>query len=310
MSLDAADEYLEIVLKDTFNRELDVDENVARTLPFFAAAFAFAGPMFTYIIAEMPPFDASLLGIFLRILLLAAAVSACIVLGNLFRAVRRRDYKIPPSEPELLEYAEGLASAYQAAGLTPKFVQLRAKEKLRELMTRHYAEDTAHNRLVNASKLKARAEGFTWLVIMLGIAFLMIGIMFVADEVSELRKLESNNVANSTAEIRGQGQARLEAEAVCNASGQDIQQVDQKRGGDDQGQVADGAPRPDADARSGATINNALEPHAPERPQMSDPDKSDGGRQTPPQQPISPAQPAPIAHLPQPPAGQILKKSN
>ena len=31
------DEYLEGVVKDAFKRELEVDENVARTLPFFAA---------------------------------------------------------------------------------------------------------------------------------------------------------------------------------------------------------------------------------------------------------------------------------
>jgi hypothetical protein len=308
VSQDGADEYLEEVLKDCFERELDVDENVARTLPFFAAAFAFAGPMFTYIIAELPP-SGGVLGVVLRIMLAAAAVSACIVLGNLFRAVRRRDYKIPPSEPELVQYAKQLKEAYQLTGLTPKFVQLRTKEKLRELMVRHYADDTAHNRRVNAPKLKARAEGFTWLVIMLSIAFLMIGIMFVTDEVTELRKSERNDVAASNAKVRAQGQVRPEGEGEGAGAGgrQDLQQGRQGRGAEAQGQAAGGAAGSNADARRGAPANNALEPRAAERrPQVSDSDRGGGQQPAPAPQPV---QPAPVASLPQPPSGQILKKS-
>lgn len=309
MSQDAADEYLEGVLKDSFERELDADENVARTLPFFAAAFAFAGPLFTYIIAELPPSD-GVLGVVLRTMLAAAAVSACIVLGNLFRAVRRRDYKIPPSEPELVEYAKDLTEAYELTGLTPKFVQLRTKEKLRELMVRHYADDTAHNRRVNAPKLKARAEGFTWLVIMLSIAFLMIGIMFVTDEVTELRKSESNDVADTNAKVRPQGQGQVEGEGPGTGSGRDVQQAGQGRGAEGQGQAAGGAAGSNTDSRRGASANNALEPRAAERrPKVSDSDKGNGGSQQAPPPP-PPVQPAAVASLPRPPAGQILKKSN
>ena len=303
-----ADEYLEEVLKDSFDRELDVDENVARTLPFFAAAFAFAGPMFTYIIVELPP-SGGVLGVVLRIMLAAAAVSACIVLGNLFRAVRRRDYKIPPSEPELVEYANDLKEAYGQTGLTPKFVQVRTKEKLRELMVRHYADDTAHNRRVNAPKLKARAEGFTWLVIMLSIAFLMIGTMFVTDEVTALRKPESTDVADSNATVcpKGQGQGQARSEGAC--WHQVLQQAGQERGIDGQGQATGGAAGANADAGRGAPTKDALElGPAKGRPQMSDSNKGSGTQQqTPPPQPV---QPAPVANLPQPPSGQILKKSD
>lgn len=315
MSQDAADEYLEQVLKDSFERELEVDENVARTVPFFAAAFAFAGPMFTYIITNMP--SDGVLGIILRIMLAAAAVSACIVLANLFRAVRRRDYKIPPSEPKLVEYAKDLKAAYEQTGLTPKFVQLRTKEKLRELMAAHYANDTAHNRAVNAPKLKARAEGFTWLVIMLSIAFLMIGIMFVTDEVAALRRPESNNVADSNAKVgseakgEGSAQVRPEGQVAGASAGQDVQQaVQERRAEGGQGQASGGAAGPNPDARRGAPADNSVESGAAERrPEMSGSSNGSGGQ--PAQTPAQPAQPVqqPVASLPNPPPGQILKKS-
>lgn len=49
-----ADEYLEAVVRDAFERELEVSENVARTRPFFAASFAVAVPLYGYIAARLP----------------------------------------------------------------------------------------------------------------------------------------------------------------------------------------------------------------------------------------------------------------
>ena len=53
-------------------------------------------------------------------------------------------------------------------------------------MIPEYAEAAEHNHAANARKIAARAFGFTMLVVMLSIAFLMIGIIFVVQKVSPL----------------------------------------------------------------------------------------------------------------------------
>jgi hypothetical protein len=177
-------DYMEGLFREAFRRELDVDENVARTLPFFAATLALEATLYGYILTRLPHPELTLLSLWLHGLLFVAAASAAGVLWTLFQAVRVREYRIPPKEIEQLAWAGQLKSYYEDQGLTPKTVEGRVAEQLRDRMILEFAEAVEHNRKANAPKLRARALGFTLLTAMLFIAFLMIATIFIAERVA------------------------------------------------------------------------------------------------------------------------------
>ena len=174
----SVDEYLDGVFKDAFRRELEVDENVARTLPFFAATLALAATLYGYAFSRLPPPAWTASALTLGVLLTLGAVCLIGVLWNLFQAVRMREYRIPPRETELAAWVGELRAFYEREGESQEVAEARALARLRERMIIEYAESAEHNRAANKPKVKARALGFTLLVVMLSIAFLMVGIMF------------------------------------------------------------------------------------------------------------------------------------
>jgi len=165
-----ADEYLESVFKEAFKRELEVDENVARTLPFFAATLALVVTLYGYATTKLPAFEPGFLSLLLHLLLIAGAACLAGVVYSLFQAVRVREYRIPPKETEQIAWAESLKSFYAEQGMNPAAADHRVASDLRARMLVEFAEGVEHNRAANAPKLKARAQGFTLLVAALGIA--------------------------------------------------------------------------------------------------------------------------------------------
>jgi 4-amino-4-deoxy-L-arabinose transferase-like glycosyltransferase len=174
-------EYLESVFKDAFKRELEVDENVARTLPFFAATLALVVTLYGYATTKLPPLELRPLNLLLHLLLVAGAGCLAGVVYSLFQAVRVREYRIPPKETEQIAWAESLRVFYSEQGLEVAAADEKVAGDLRNRMLVEFAEGAEHNRAANAPKLKARAQGFTLLVAALGIAFLMIAIIFTTD---------------------------------------------------------------------------------------------------------------------------------
>lgn len=179
-----ADEYLESVFKEAFKRELEVDENVARTLPFFAATLALVVTLYGYATTKLPTLQLGFLSLLLHLLLITGAACLAGVVYSLFQAVRAREYRIPPKETEHIAWAESLKSFYAEQGMNPAAADEKVASDLRARMLVEFAEGVEHNRAANAPKLKARAQGFTLLVAALGIAFLMIAIIFTADRLA------------------------------------------------------------------------------------------------------------------------------
>ena len=96
------DEYLEKLCVDAFKREWDADENVVRSLPFFAAALALTVTVLGIVAKDLPPLGPAVVPITAHIALLLAATSVGGVLHYLIVAVRPRIYRYPPPEGELI----------------------------------------------------------------------------------------------------------------------------------------------------------------------------------------------------------------
>lgn len=189
-----SDEYIENVVKDGFERELDVDENVARTLPFFAASLAVAATLYGYIAARLPPLSLSPFSVVLHILLAVAAICAVRILWHLFQAVRAREYLLLSKETEQIEWADALRTHFSAQSLTAATIDKKVTDQLRQRMASEYAKSAEHNREANRAKLQARAAGFTLLVAILAIAFIMIGIIFISEHLAPSSRKDPTDV--------------------------------------------------------------------------------------------------------------------
>ncbi len=204
----APDEYLERIFGDAFRRELDADENVARTLPFFTATLALAASLFGYVTTKMPMLGPNTLSVSLYALLALGALGLAGVLWTLFEAVRAREYRLLPRETEQREWVEQLRTFFAGNGLSGQALDERVSGELRSRMVLEYAEASEHNRGNNRRKLAARAQGLTLLVAVLTIAFLMVAIMFASTVRFSSAQPGGSNAAASDSEKAGDGHAR------------------------------------------------------------------------------------------------------
>lgn len=179
-------DYLESVFETAFKREVGLDEDIARTLPFFAASLALVATLLGYLLRELQTLEWNTISVVLHLMLGCAAVSLAMALHALFQTVQMREYRLPPRETELIAWSEQLRTFYQSQNYKPSTVDQRVFEDLRDRMLLEYAESAEHNRLANKSKLQGRARGFALIVITLVIAFFTIGTMFIAQRVTSL----------------------------------------------------------------------------------------------------------------------------
>jgi hypothetical protein len=245
------EEYLEEVFREAYRHEIDADENVARTLPFFTATLALAASLFGYVTLKLPSLAWTPLSITLYLLLAVGAVGLAGVLWTLFEAVRARQYLILPKESLQSEWTDNLRAFFRDQGLTPKTIDLRVVAELRDQMLVEYAKATEHNRAVNARKLNARAVGLTLLVGVLTIAFLMIAIMFVAERVAPASPQGATHVPSRPAQAAAG--AAIQPSAAPAAAGHPGRREVPGRAGGQQGQpVSQSSNSGDALQSSGA----------------------------------------------------------
>lgn len=272
-----ADEYLEAVVKDAFERELEVNENIARTLPFFAASIAVAVPLYGYVASRLPAFELSPFSLLLHGLLGTGACCGAMILWNLFLMVQLREYRIPPRETEQIEWTKALKAYFGSQRLTPTTVDRKVTQQLRDRMILEYAASAEHNREANMPKLRARASGVVFFVAMLVMAFAMIGIIFVSQRLPKLPPQGSAHVSPQ-AEAQRASEAPGSAAAAAAAGPPTGPEVSRRAGGKHR-------------AEAGLQVTEADKP-APDSPVV----------------PTIPA--APAAQPPAPPQHQLLKKND
>lgn len=177
------DEYLEKTFSESFKRELDADENVARTLPFFAATVALAVNVFGYVGTQLHSLRMDAVGIAIYLLLGVGGICLAGTLWWLLVAVWPRYYRIPARETEFQDWAQELRKFYVAGGLSGAALDDAITADLRGRMIDEFAQATVHNRTNNARKNLARTQGLTLAVSALAIAFFAAGTMFVRERI-------------------------------------------------------------------------------------------------------------------------------
>lgn len=193
------DELLRTLAADSFKRELDHDESIWRTLPFFATALALAVTVVTYAVAR--PLDAAAAP-WVRFALYAglAGASASIMraLFELWRMVRPREVLALPPDAEIVEYSAELA-AYHAA-LHPQDEAAADAETFRQLqdyVTDKYGAVATRARAHNVVRRGARIQAIVYILAALLLAFATVIVIYSEREARGARAITVEPVADA-----------------------------------------------------------------------------------------------------------------
>ncbi len=148
--------HIEKALSDTYRREIDQEENVWRSLPFFTATLALELTALFQIVDRLPSLQ-TWTGWLSLLLLILSGLFSLIALLLLAASVYPAEFTYIAAEVSLLDYAERLIREEQDPvnqGLDDRF---SAVVTLKTSLARQYAEATAHNRKINKTRERSRS---------------------------------------------------------------------------------------------------------------------------------------------------------
>lgn len=172
-------EDLEKLCAALYLKEIDQEENVWRSLPFFSATLALE----VLVLNQALPVAAVTHGVLWWILVGAgAALSATIlsVLVFLYRSIRRRSFSYVASGTDLIGYVRQLEAAEQLIRISPASVQSgphpSIREQLRETLIGQLAAAADANRLINQSRSAERTRAGILLLLSIVTTFAFVGV--------------------------------------------------------------------------------------------------------------------------------------
>jgi hypothetical protein len=149
------------LLNALYLKEIDQEENVWRSLPFFSATLAVE----VVVLNQVLPLAAGTSGLWWWALLAAGvALSGMIfsILVFLYRSIRRRSFSYIASGKDLVGYVRALETAERAVGWSPGEAEgvsgPAIADQLRETLIGQLAAATDANRLINQSRAAERTR--------------------------------------------------------------------------------------------------------------------------------------------------------
>lgn len=193
-------EYLEKYAADGFKRESDQEENVVRSLPFFATSFGVLLAFLSLARGAMPTWSFAPLPLAAYALLALILISLLLLIWFLFQAVRPRDFEYPMREAALVEYAKKLSGYYEQGDSTAAVSNVEGSaeptgtatdaaileravvEDLRAAVLTQLATAAEISRGNNTKRLAARAGAFITLMTALIFALLLFVVILAGDK--------------------------------------------------------------------------------------------------------------------------------
>lgn len=170
-------DYVEAVVKDGFRHELEQDENVIRSLPFFATSLGLLATVLSVTRADLCLPDRGPFSLALGIVLGLLGLSVTATLVFLFRAISPRRFAYPMQGTDFVAYAAGVVEAYRAGqedgGDEAVPLEKLALAEVRATRIQQLAEATEVNRRNNLARNGARAVALTALLAAITSAFLL-----------------------------------------------------------------------------------------------------------------------------------------
>lgn len=148
--------YIEKTLADSYRKEIDQEENVWRSLPFFAATLALQLAALFQIIDKLPD-PTTVIGWVSIILLAAAGLATLVSLGFLAASIYPQRFDYAAKQAALLAYARDLIRDEQAPENQQQDEPFSALVTLKTEIARQYAQATDHNQQINKRRERRRS---------------------------------------------------------------------------------------------------------------------------------------------------------
>ena len=170
-------DHIEKTLADGYRKEIDQEENVWRSLPFFAATLALQIAALAGVADRLPPLDGAGRWWVLAPLLTAGA-GTFLALAGMAAAIYPVRFAYLSPEPELLDYVKALDEAERAnppaedapEDPTPEAARDDAITALKTELAKQYAAATHRNRRINQRRALFRSvSGLSMLLSVLSI---------------------------------------------------------------------------------------------------------------------------------------------
>ena len=179
MTMDAEIDYLEKLFAEAYRKEIDQEENVWRSLPFFAATLAMqlAG------LAQIRDWVGGAAGwvFWLSLMLLAAALATFAALVFLAQSIWPARFRYVSSEPELQGYLENVRTTAVGSGNSQEEATVIAMIAARTVMVQQYAISASNNRLINQRRASRWTRaGLATLVFVLAV-LVLVGLVVVSN---------------------------------------------------------------------------------------------------------------------------------
>jgi hypothetical protein len=140
-------DHIERTLAEAYRKEIDQEENVWRSLPFFAATLALELGAIYQISGHLPPGGTIAWRVSIGCIAVAG-VATLTALGFLAASIFPAKSRYIPAEPDFLDYAERL-DAYERRRAAGGDTLVDALAMLKKTLAREYAISTHHNREIN-----------------------------------------------------------------------------------------------------------------------------------------------------------------
>lgn len=149
--------HIEKSLADSYRKEIDQEENIWRSLPFFATTIALQIAALGQFISRLPPLG-TLYSLAAIVFLTLTGLLMLIALSLLAASIKHAKFQYIAREPLLFRYAEDLIAAERAAVAAGDPMPPIALEILQKQLSIQYAVGADHNRQIT----KKREEIRTW----------------------------------------------------------------------------------------------------------------------------------------------------
>jgi hypothetical protein len=149
-------DHIEKTLGDSYRKEIDQEENVWRSLPFFAATIALELTALFQLLTKLPVAGTwAAVGVEGLLAVTGLLLTAALVL--LAACIAPVRFRYLSKEPLLLRYTEDLIAAEQAPENQSYAEPLKALPSLKLELARQYSVATDHNRRINKRREPHRA---------------------------------------------------------------------------------------------------------------------------------------------------------
>ena len=208
-----ANEYLERILADSYQREINQEENLARSLPSFATGLAVLAIFLGVARPAIPALAWSPFSIAIYAILLVLGICTFFAILFLLWALWPRSFAYLMRENELNSYMRSLRRYYRHSELTLAEVEEAVAADVRDAMIEQYAECAIRNRASNSARANARASALAALLLALILAFVMIATLLIHDGMKGHRDVaaaERKHRSASTQELRARQEDRTD----------------------------------------------------------------------------------------------------